>query len=111
MDPKEKGKTIGQLNGKWALMLKLLLAVHTVFILPALGWAIMITSSVYELKTQSAVSLAQWAAFTAIGPRYTQDDAEADQRALRAEMQTMIDRSIDRVEDRLNDLQKHPARN
>ena len=81
---------IGELNGKWALLFKILLAVNTVLIVPAVAWSSWITLMVFDLRQAQAVNTQRYETFMAIGPRYTPRDAERDAAMLRAEIKGQL---------------------
>ena len=56
---------IGQLNGRWAALLKLALLTYPILLTAGLTWATWVTASVLELNT-----------FMRAGPRWTEKDAQ-----------------------------------
>jgi hypothetical protein len=44
---------IGEINGKWAFLFKVLLVINATVIVPALGWNIWITKSIIDLSYRS----------------------------------------------------------
>ena len=77
---------MGNLNGKWAILFKGVLALTAIAIpvsLGILGWVLLEISS---LKTLSAVQSVKIETFVSGGPRYSSDNARADFAAIRLEM-------------------------
>ena len=58
-------KPIGQLNGRWALLLKVALGTYPVILAAAVTWSVWVTANIFELR-----------AFAQQGPRWTAKDAE-----------------------------------
>jgi hypothetical protein len=58
-------KPIGQLNGRWALLLKVALGTYPVILAAAITWSVWVTANIFELR-----------AFAQQGPRWTAKDAE-----------------------------------
>ena len=58
---------IGQLNGKWGMLLKVALATYPF----VLAWAVFVTVNIFELK-----------AFASAGPRWTKVDAELQEKTI-----------------------------
>ena len=56
---------IGQLNGRWAAMLKVALATYPIILAAAITWSVWVTANIFELR-----------AFAQQGPRWTAKDAE-----------------------------------
>ena len=56
---------IGQLNGRWAAMLKVTLATYPIILAAAITWSVWVTCNIFELR-----------AFAQQGPRWTAQDAE-----------------------------------
>jgi len=53
-------KPIGQLNGRWAMLLKVTLATYPVILAGAITWSVWVTVNIFELR-----------AFAQQGPRWT----------------------------------------
>jgi hypothetical protein len=63
--PRKSRVPIGQLNGRWAMLLKVGLATYPILLAAGLTWATWVTASVMELNT-----------FMRGGPRWTEKDAQ-----------------------------------
>lgn len=77
MMPEESRGTVGQLNGKWALLLKSMLALGAVLLPFGVGWCTWATVQLFSLQNK-------FGAFEAVGPRYTATQAQVDQLTMRA---------------------------
>jgi len=74
---------VGELNGRWSVLLRFALATHTILILPMLAWGTWITSLAFELRQESALASHSMTIFMAEGARYTEKDAARDRSILR----------------------------
>lgn len=78
----DSGK-IGQMNGKWAIIFKVVLS-SAVFIIPSLlAWCTWVTVAMFSLQSQ-------FSAWNAVGPRYTSTQAQVDQLNMRNDILTEI---------------------
>ena len=66
-------KPIGQLNGRWALLLKVALGTYPVILAAAITWSVWVTANIFELR-----------AFAQQGPRWTAKDAELQTAIIKA---------------------------
>ena len=77
---------IGELNGKWALLFKLMLAFNAVAIPITISWATYVSTELWELRATQAVAHEKLLGFIGRGPRYTEHDAIKDGVLVRAEL-------------------------
>ena len=100
---------IGELNGKWSILLRVGLALNAVLIVPIVGWATFITLSIFELKQHQALGNQRIEQFMAQGERYTLADSNRDTAILRAEITVQlveIKSSIQVLQRRFDELEK-----
>ena len=78
-------KKVGDLNGMWAFLFRVFLVLFPLMV----AWSIWVTSSMYELK-----------GFAQMGERMTQKDG----LKMKLELLELIDKQVDRLDDKLNNL-------
>ena len=97
----ERAKRIGELNGPWSFLLKLILVVLPIFIAIMIGWSTWVTNRIHGLEEKSAVTfqiVAQIKTNTEMLQRHEREIA-----ALQAQFDTRT-RARDReMNDTLND--------
>jgi hypothetical protein len=74
---------IGQMNGRWAALLKLALLTYPILLTAGLTWATWVTASVLELNT-----------FMRGGPRWTEKDAELQTGVIREWVEKRLTESV-----------------
>lgn len=92
---------IGEINGKWALLFKALLALNGIALVPWATWQTLVS---FELRQQQAIMSREMTIFFGAGPRYTPLDAERDQLILRTETKSLLNElelKIEKVSERL----------
>lgn len=84
------GKTIGEMNGKWAILFRATLLTVSVLLMPAMGLLTWQVTSIFELRQQIGKVENKIEVFIAEGPRYTPTDARADHLKLYQEIQEWV---------------------
>ena len=81
--PRKSRVPIGQLNGRWAMLLKVGLATYPILLAAGLTWATWVTASVMELNT-----------FMRGGPRWTEKDAQIQTGVIQQWVDTRIEAKV-----------------
>jgi len=74
---------IGQMNGRWAFLLKLALLTYPILLTAGLTWATWVTASVLELNT-----------FMHAGPRWTEKDAKIQTGVIQEWVRGWVDKRL-----------------
>jgi hypothetical protein len=83
-------KTVGEVNGMWALLFKMVLVFTPIFFAAAIPWAVFVTQG-QILDNQ----------FREAGARYTPEDAQKDALILRGQLTKDIDQHYHEIDNRL----------
>ena len=112
---------IGEMNGKWALLFKAILACASVcfpLIVAFEAWQCLTIMSIQEAHAQhqeaQARQIQKMDSFMELGPRYTEREARADNISLKGDLIEYVsnrcddlDKKIDRLQDFIEDKHRN----
>lgn len=86
---------IGNLNGKWAVLFKAIIAAGGVALPFLVALNVWTVTEINALKIENARLVTRFEAFANVGPRYSADMAAADQYRLKEEIVKTIEQRIE----------------